>query len=248
MNDEKQSSAGIGQNGEREKKKPKRFGTRQKIRVFKNGKTAEMDEKGLWRDPYSKARGAYRIIRKCNYCGEEYPAAKYLGNLVLFCGQSCIKMGRPGRIPDEERFFNKVVKHSNGCWIYTGTPAQVYGTFKIKGQELRAHRYSYELVNGPIPEGMCACHKCDTPKCVNPDHIFIGTNKDNTLDCVRKGRMADRHGENCGTAVLTSERVTEIRNGPRNNDRFQELAQTFGVTPKHIKAVYRGDKWKHLLS
>lgn len=74
------------------------------------------------------------------------------------------------------------------CWLWTGGGKR-YGKFKVNYVGHAAHRYSYELANGPIPDGLYVCHRCDTPKCVNPRHLFVGTSSDNMLDASSKGRI-----------------------------------------------------------
>lgn len=96
-------------------------------------------------------------------------------------------MARPKEnVPN--RFWAKVRK-TRGCWIWTGATVRGgYGFFWDGKRNGVAHRYSYRLKYGPIPKGKIACHKCDNPKCVNPDHLFIGTYQDNELDKYAKGR------------------------------------------------------------
>jgi hypothetical protein len=87
-----------------------------------------------------------------------------------------------------ERFMRKVVK-GDGCWLWTGAPAQWgYGQFGMANKHWLAHRVSWFFHNGPIPDGMFVCHRCDVPLCVNPDHLFLGTHQDNMDDMRAKRR------------------------------------------------------------
>lgn len=100
---------------------------------------------------------------------------------------------RPGR----DRFMVKVSMQASGCWLWTGAHNEEgYGTFALDGYKvLRAHRVSWILHRGPIPNGLCVCHHCDTPACVNPGHLFLGTKRDNARDRDAKGRaMQQRPG------------------------------------------------------
>ena len=95
-------------------------------------------------------------------------------------------------IPPEKRFWMQVHK-SSGCWVWVGNRIpQGYGTIGVGGKPVRAHRYSWELHNGPIPDGLFVLHRCDNPPCVRPDHLFLGTALDNSRDCVDKGRHRGR--------------------------------------------------------
>lgn len=86
-----------------------------------------------------------------------------------------------------ERFW-KYVEKQEGCWIWKACKHNGYGTFKVNGTQMFAHRYSYELHKGSIPEGMFVCHTCDNPECTNPNHLFLGTPWDNVQDMLQKGR------------------------------------------------------------
>lgn len=97
---------------------------------------------------------------------------------------------------DIERFWSKVDK-SGECWLWTGGKSGGYGYFKVNGSTLRANRLAYEIEHGEIPEGMLVCHSCDTPACVNPAHLWLGTDKDNQADKVAKGRHPNHRKTEC---------------------------------------------------
>jgi HNH endonuclease len=94
------------------------------------------------------------------------------------------------KLTREERFWKKVDKRTKTeCWLWLAALNYGYGFFSPKtGRTVYAHRFVWELVNGPIPHGLCVLHKCDVRSCVNPNHLFLGTNQDNTTDAKRKGR------------------------------------------------------------
>jgi len=149
-----------------------------------------------------------------------------------------------------KRFNSKIIKIPNGCWLWkAGTFKDGYGCFTYNGKIQRAHRVSYQLFLGSIPEGLLVCHKCDIRKCVNPDHLFLGTVLDNNLDCIRKNRHGKKgaKGEKHGSAKLTEKQVLEIRQRVNENEITQyKAAKLYGVDPALINGIVHRRIWKHI--
>ncbi|KKM00856.1 hypothetical protein LCGC14_1800190, partial [marine sediment metagenome] len=111
-----------------------------------------------------------------------------------------------------KRFWAKVIKNKNGCWEWkNATDTSGYGLFWKNGKHHKAHRISWELHNGKIPKGLLVLHTCDNPLCVNPNHLWLGTNQDNQNDMYAKNRGKKATGEKHGCAKLTWEVVRIIR-------------------------------------
>lgn len=144
--------------------------------------------------------------------------------------------------------FGKQVKFTEGCWEWVG-PADKdgYGVFRGVFEDVpyqRAHRYSWALHNKQqIPKGMLICHQCDNPKCVNPDHLFIGTGGDNMRDKVAKGRHNAPKGAAAPTAILTEAQAQAILGDPRP---YALIAADYGVQPSTIGSVKARVSWAHL--
>jgi hypothetical protein len=149
-----------------------------------------------------------------------------------------MRLKKAGSLHD--RFFSRFVKLENGCWQWRAhTDKDGYGFLPGAHNNIRAHRLSYELHIGQIPPGLIICHHCDNPGCVNPGHLFIGTQKDNAQDALRKKRHYV--GEKNGRSKLTEENVKEILNSSLNG---QKLAEKFGVTRSTINHVRRRTTWQ----
>jgi hypothetical protein len=141
----------------------------------------------------------------------------------------------------------------NGCWIWTGSKTQKgYGhimTTSNPRKHYRAHRVMWELKKGQIQEGALVCHKCDNPACVNPDHLVLGTNKDNMDDKQRKGRGTPPPkmvGENHPQHKLTMRDVRLIRGEYKSGAPQVYIARKYGVTPQTINNIIRGRIWKNI--
>ena len=132
----------------------------------------------------------------------------------------------------------------DGCWIWTACVTHNgYGVLKVDGRGRRAHRIMWEIVNGPIPDGMCVLHKCDNPSCVNPAHLFVGTTADNNRDAQQKGRIA--RGERQHIAKLDADDVRSIRR-LHPGISIRRLAIQYGVAKRTIRHVINLTTWRHI--
>jgi len=128
-----------------------------------------------------------------------------------------------------ERFF-KHVRRTTGCWYWLGHKTFYgYGHFRIGDKTLRAHRVSWMLHHGPIPEGMCICHHCDKRFCVNLDHLFCGTQEDNMQDAVLKGRAPGQR--------LKPNDYAQIVARARTGERYFKIAADFGISSEYVRKL-----------
>ena len=155
---------------------------------------------------------------------------------------------------DHNKFESATMPEPNsGCWIWmNGITSFGYGRLKHNAKSYSAHRFSWMLYRGPIPHGKWILHKCDTPSCVNPDHLFCGTNVDNILDMVSKGRNSkgEKHsrakisparGEQIGNSKLTREQVVSILDDARPQ---RQIAASYGVSQCQIHNIKSRKQWK----
>lgn len=145
-----------------------------------------------------------------------------------------------------QRFWKNVHATDDGCWVWHGcVDGHGYGTLHVNGATKYAHRFSYEIANGVIPPGLCVCHRCDTPLCVRPDHLFLGTRQENNADRDRKRRT--RPGKSMGAAhgmsKLTEAQALEIL---QSSESSRVMAARYAVTPALIRMIRRRVIWKHL--
>ncbi len=144
------------------------------------------------------------------------------------------------------------IDKETGCWNLVShvTPKNHYAHIRIGGKYITVHRYTWIKHYGPIPPKTCVCHRCDNQKCINPAHLFLGTPRDNTQDCVNKKRHA--FGERHGCAKLTEKQIKEIRrehvkglNQTRPGNK-KELATKYGVTRRQISYIVNRVEWGYL--
>lgn len=157
-----------------------------------------------------------------------------------------------------ERFWPQV-RASGDCWVWTGCKDRDgYGVIRHEGRQWRTNRLAWFLACGPIPDGLCVLHRCDTPACVRIEHLWLGTNAENIADRNRKGRTCGgaehsavmrrvaARGERVKRARLTASVVREMRERRRAGESLSRLSQAFGVTTSAVCHVVAHRSWKHV--
>jgi hypothetical protein len=206
------------------------------------------------------------VTRVCEYCGDAFLARpdKIRMGEGKYCSQICSSRGRAGT--RMERFWSKVDKNGpipahrpelGPCWVWTGTKAKGYGRIgngDPDNPRQLCHRLSWEIHNGPIPDGLLVCHSCDNPPCVNPAHFFLGTNADNAADRATKGRNAKGNqrpellvrGEQHRNAKLTEAQVREMITRYNSGECRVDLARFYGISRNHLWRIARRKGWRHI--
>ncbi len=184
----------------------------------------------------------------CQRCGKHFhqKPSRIAKGKGQFCSLDCKFPNRHDSIAD--RFFGCIgEKTIRGCILWGGSvdTSKGYGTFFMPGSRpTGAHRVAYELMVGPIPEGLYVLHRCDNRLCINPTHLFLGTHQDNIADCVAKGRQA--RGEKQGFSKLTADDIIAIRRRCQDGESQRSIAEEFGVCQQSISNILRGVLWKHV--
>lgn len=164
---------------------------------------------------------------------------------------SARRLGFP-TMPIKERLLSNIsVNLISGCWEWKGSKYNGYGRTIIGSRKdgtrrtISAHRLSYLIWNGEIPDGYDVCHKCDNPCCINPNHLFVGTRQENVDDRERKGRNIIFVGEEQPMAKLTKKIVKDARwEHTYKGTSFQKLADRYGVSKKTMQSAIKGITWK----
>lgn len=199
--------------------------------------------------------------KPCETCGIEflppYRITREYWSRRRFCSLVCRVSGMRGerratfnkeKVPLSERFWSKVERGAEDkCWRWIGaTEGTGYGYLggTRRQRSIKAHRYSYEHHFGAIPKGLCVCHTCDNPPCVNPAHLFLGTHAENNADRESKGRGSDKRGELNPNAKLSYTDAIEIRELRSHGLTQQSIADRFQVSQNAISQIVRGIRWK----
>ena len=184
-------------------------------------------------------------VVSCAHC--EIPFDVYPSGIGVrvHCSRKCLGASRAN---SAGRFWQRVDKLGpDECWEWQGKrdAKNGYGGLHWMGKTMRAHRVALSLVDGDWDNRLLVCHSCDNPRCCNPAHLWRGTNKDNMLDKKTKNRSGHgaARGEKSGTAKLTAEQVTEIRNSPLSGS---QLSRRYGVARNYIFAIKSRISWRHI--
>jgi hypothetical protein len=150
--------------------------------------------------------------------------------------------------PAEERFWKYVNKDTGtSCWEWTGClEIAGYGKLRVNGKNIKAHRFSYQLHKGEIPDGMFILHSCDNPKCIRPDHLSIGTHAENMRDMINKNRDNKAKGSAAGQAKLTENQVIEIKQKLNLGIKQKIIAQEYNIDDSNISRIKTGKNWAHI--
>lgn len=188
---------------------------------------------------YENSRSFWKCICDCG--NERICKGKDLSNgEISSCG--CTKIKR--KVPNPLKRLMKNIKENNSCWMFGNR--NVHNMFLLEGKNIGAHRASWILHKGNIPKGLCICHHCDNPGCINPDHLFLGTYQDNMQDMIKKGRGNAPKGEKTRTCKLKERDVLKMRELKKQNISYKKIADIFGVGSTTAFFAIKGITWKHI--
>lgn len=157
------------------------------------------------------------------------------------------KAEKPKRRTLVDRFDEVwIADPSTGCWIWPLSPSQECGKVRYSGKKVTAYRYSYMRAKGAIPDGLVVRHTCDNRRCVNPEHLVLGTQAENIRDMVSRGRQRSPRGEQCGLAKLSAYEVKEIRRRSEQGETRTAIAKDFPVSVSQISNIARRSVWAHV--
>lgn len=181
-----------------------------------------------------------RIIIICEYCNKECekPERFTKGSKGRFCSLECFHDSHHSIEKAEERFW-KFVDKTDDCWLWTGGTYKFgHGNFKSHETKTGAHRFSWELHNGPIPDNLHVLHRCDVPSCIRPDHLFLGTRQDNARDMALKNRG--------GNSKWKIEDIKDMKLLDQNGSSRQHICDKYNISKSHLCAILSGNRRSHV--
>ena len=180
------------------------------------------------------------IFIKCDTCAQEFYIQRNEIGKKRFCSKPCHNKAQISPLIPEEKFWNRVLK-TDSCWLFVGHKNKKtgYGSFSRNKKDgtCLPHRFSWEITYGPIPPNLYVLHQCDNKICVKPEHLFLGTQRDNVRDAIKKGLFI--FGPN---RKLSAEQVRAIR--PHKSTDAKKLAFFYGVSEGAIRGIISGRTWK----
>jgi hypothetical protein len=159
-------------------------------------------------------------MKNCGHCNVSFHAR----HCSEFCSLKC-------------KILGNIEKKESGCWLYKKSSSGMYGKVRWQCKWFSAHRVAYEQLIGEIPKEMWVCHKCDTPKCVNPEHLFLGSASENRLDALKKRRVVV--GEDHHLARFTDKQTEEMRLLKAEGFTYERLSRIFNCTISHLQYVIK---------
>jgi len=188
---------------------------------------------------------------KCERCKSVFFRDFDSGKRVRFCSNDCRFTWKNCTEEEKKQHtknkINRNVDKSSGCWVWKGYVSKFgYALSDYDGKAVKAHRISYIIYKGEIPKNLQICHTCDNRACVNPEHLYLGTAKDNARDRDTRGRKASTLGSKNGANKLNEIQVVEIKKMLNEGMLQTEIAKVFNVTKANIWCIKHGLSWSHV--
>lgn len=155
--------------------------------------------------------------------------------ICIGCDQEFKPVGREKSCGLKCKIKESIKINDNNCWLYKNTSSGPYSKLRWNMKWYSAHRISYEIYKGEIPKGMWVCHACDTPKCINPDHLFIGSASDNAKDAFSKNRRPK--GENNVFSKYTNDQVSEMKSLKKEGFTYDRLSRIFNCSISYLNRL-----------
>jgi hypothetical protein len=187
-----------------------------------------------------------QVVIKCETCAKEFHPWQGRETTTRTCSRQCNGAVSSKMNSNQASDFEANFEKTEGCWEWKTTlPSSRYPRFMLRYKHNQAHRFSYEYYKGPIPDGLMVCHSCDNRHCVNPEHLWLGTQADNLADMAAKGRghkLPPLHSEAHPLSKITKETALAIRSDARI---AKDIAADYGVSKSLVWGIKKGTHWKY---